>query len=570
MKKFILIVFTTITSLNQIFASDSTDILREKLAKTYTTNERAELLLQLSNANLNNDLDISLDYTVEGIELLEDLPSSQLLGKLYHTKGNIYLYKGFTVEAKQAYYQAQRIFKEINDHEYEVKTLINLSSIHQREKDYDKAKEEYLNALKGASSLPSEINKKLIPHILLNQGTLYDELNDNKIAIKRFQEVINLCNNEEELLVLKGKALHNLGNQYIKVGRDDDALPVFRESLRIKKLTFDKQGEINSLLALADYQIRLNNTKESERLYLQALDVALSLKSPIDIRNVYHNLYLYYKHQNNLESALVHFEEYKKYSDVIFEKANSRRINQLEEKHLLELEQAQLIQEKEEQKYLLIFLGVVIALLIVFSGMYFRFHRLKTQNAKDNEEKALIEKELAIVEQERVREQNEKLKAEVSFKDKEITTNIMHLMQKNELINAVSEELMSIDEQLDAKSRKKIRSIVYNLQTSTQGEIWKELEVRFGQVHHNFFDELTKAYPNLTPNEKKLCAFLKLNLSTKDISNITHQSIKSIQVARYRLRKKLGLINSEIDFQSFLSRFDHTNLTVEQIKQEKQ
>lgn len=565
MKTLFIILLSSIL-INISFAKENIEELREKLSKTYSPIQRAEILLQLSNAHLNSDLDKSLGYIDEGIDMITNNSDSQLLGKLYHTKGNIFLYKGFTVEAKHAYFQAQKIFKAINDYEYQVKTLINLSTLHQREKDYDKAKIEYTNALEAASALPSEIGHKLIPHILLNQGTLYDELDENNLAIKRFQEVINLCNNDKDLLTLKGKALHNLGNQYIKVERFEDALPVFTESLRIKKLTKDKQGEINTLLAFADYQIRLNKPLEGEELYKEALAVALSLKSPVDIRNVYHNLYLFYKQQGKLSKALTHFESYKSYSDQILQKANNKRINRLEQQHLLELDQAKLIQEKEDQRNLLIILLILFVGLLIISILYLRFHRLKSKNAKDNEEKALVEKELALVEQERVREQNEKLKAEVSFKDKEITTNIMHLMQKNELINAVSEDLMSIDDQLDAKNRKKIRSIVYNLQTSTQGEIWKELEVRFGQVHNNFFDELTKAYPNLTPNEKKLCAFLKLNLSTKDISNITHQTVKSIQIARYRLRKKLGLINTEMDFQTFLSRFDHTNLTIEEIQ----
>ncbi|MBB6461374.1 helix-turn-helix transcriptional regulator [Flammeovirga kamogawensis] len=131
----------------------------------------------------------------------------------------------------------------------------------------------------------------------------------------------------------------------------------------------------------------------------------------------------------------------------------------------------------------------------------------------------------------------------------------MHLMQQNELIN---EELLQIDTSLDNANKKKIRSIVYNLQNANQGEVWKELEYRFEQVHADFFDKLHQQFPSLTPNEKKLCAYLKLNLSTKDISNITHQSMKSIQIARYRLRKKFEINNTDIDFQTFFDNISYS------------
>jgi DNA-binding CsgD family transcriptional regulator len=64
-------------------------------------------------------------------------------------------------------------------------------------------------------------------------------------------------------------------------------------------------------------------------------------------------------------------------------------------------------------------------------------------------------------------------------------------------------------------------------------------------VHNDFYDKLNEKFPNLSANEKRLCAFLRLNMSTKEISAITYQSINSITVARSRLRKKLELDSDE-------------------------
>ena len=72
-----------------------------------------------------------------------------------------------------------------------------------------------------------------------------------------------------------------------------------------------------------------------------------------------------------------------------------------------------------------------------------------------------------------------------------------------------------------------------------------DFELRFKEVNAGFYESLNQMYPDLTPNEVRLCAFLKLNMSTKEISSITHQSVKSINMARFRLRKKLDIDRDE-------------------------
>ena len=86
-----------------------------------------------------------------------------------------------------------------------------------------------------------------------------------------------------------------------------------------------------------------------------------------------------------------------------------------------------------------------------------------------------------------------------------------------------------------------------------QGKIWEEFEVRFAKTHGDFYDRLVKAFPDITLNERRLCAFLKLDMTTKEISTITGQSIRAIEIARTRLRKKFSLNQSDISLFEFLS-----------------
>ena len=88
--------------------------------------------------------------------------------------------------------------------------------------------------------------------------------------------------------------------------------------------------------------------------------------------------------------------------------------------------------------------------------------------------------------------------------------------------------------------------ILNDLEHMSEEDSWKEFELRFQEVHEAFYNHLNQLHPDLTPNELRLCAFLKLNLSIKEVSSITFQSVESIKTARYRLRKKM-CIDREIN-----------------------
>jgi DNA-binding CsgD family transcriptional regulator len=92
------------------------------------------------------------------------------------------------------------------------------------------------------------------------------------------------------------------------------------------------------------------------------------------------------------------------------------------------------------------------------------------------------------------------------------------------------------------------------MKSDIQKNSWNEFEHHFLKVHPNFYHSLQEKFPLLTANEKKICAFLKLNLKTKEISSITGQSVKSIEVARTRLRSKFNLATEE-NLNAFISSF---------------
>lgn len=153
-----------------------------------------------------------------------------------------------------------------------------------------------------------------------------------------------------------------------------------------------------------------------------------------------------------------------------------------------------------------------------------------------------------------LQKENEELEKDLKSKTKQLHFKITQLVEKNELVNQLIGQLKNLQDQEPGQIRAKIDNIIHDLQHSSHEDFWAQFEATFSQINHSFYENLFSAYPNLTGNERKISAFLKMNLSTKEIANITHQSIRSIEMARSRLRSKLNLHRNE-NLTKFLNNF---------------
>jgi DNA-binding response OmpR family regulator len=137
------------------------------------------------------------------------------------------------------------------------------------------------------------------------------------------------------------------------------------------------------------------------------------------------------------------------------------------------------------------------------------------------------------------------LESELEFKKKLMTENALFITRRTELGNAIIEELKQINKETQNTHRDVIYGAISKLKNLIQGQEWKEFELRFEEEHTRFREILARRHPDLTPNEMKLCTFLRLDMSSKEISEITNQSVRALETARSRMRKKLGLQRSD-------------------------
>lgn len=142
---------------------------------------------------------------------------------------------------------------------------------------------------------------------------------------------------------------------------------------------------------------------------------------------------------------------------------------------------------------------------------------------------------------------NEKLMAEINHKNKELATSTMHLLYKNEFISHMKNQLNQIQKkETNVDLSKDIGRIVKDIEKNiSHDEDWQHFEFHFDQVHGDFISNIKKSYPDLTPQELKLCAYLRMNMSTKEIANLMQISTRGVETGRYRIRKKLNLTRNE-------------------------
>ncbi len=177
----------------------------------------------------------------------------------------------------------------------------------------------------------------------------------------------------------------------------------------------------------------------------------------------------------------------------------------------------------------------LLYLLYRLQRQYYRGKQLKLEQTK--------QKELAQKQRELQELKEEQIKSELRHVNNLLAASTMNLVVKNEFMENIKEAIRQakMTDKVEDKQRA-LERIIKEIDTTLKvQEDWKQFEHHFDRVHGDFLSRLTSQFLDLTPGEQKLCAFLRLKMDTKEIANLMGISLRGVEVARYRLRKKLGL-----------------------------
>lgn len=462
-----------------------------------------------------------------------------------------YYNQGLLDYSIKAFYRYLEIQKGNNNTKGIAYAYVNLGAILTNLEQFDRSKEYFEKALETFEKLANKENNGLtgseVISIFNNLGIVSKSLHDTVTAIKYYSQGIALAKHKQGQETYLANLLNNLGSLYLDLGKTNEAFEYLKDALNIRIQINDNTGLVNSYRMLAAYHSKLNDKEKALDFLYKGLKLANDIGSLAHKSTMINKIFNHFYEKKQADSAL----KYRILLSEIEEKVNA----EVFKKELAMLELTSQIQEKEkirqleqkrkELKYLLVGLALVL-LISVMTFLYLlslsRVRRLRL--AKENID--LISKNLEL--------EKSNLMQELELKSKELTTNVMYQIQKNELIHEIGQKLQKLSFSISKNDQKPIIDIIKDLEKTQDSNIWNEFELRFQQVHNEFYNKLNEINPDLSPNDRRLCAFLRLNMTTKEICSVTGQSIRSIEVARTRLRRKLNLTNSETGLIEYLAK----------------
>lgn len=186
-------------------------------------------------------------------------------------------------------------------------------------------------------------------------------------------------------------------------------------------------------------------------------------------------------------------------------------------------------------KFILVYAVLVIGLLLLIHALYRRNYSRQKKKLVDKTQREFSMAKLES-EKEIMKLKYDKLQNEIDSKTRELSSSTMSIIKKNELLNKIKEELSLI------KDKDRVKPVLKIINSNlTKNNDWQMFEEAFNNADSDFLKKVKIVHPSLTPNDLRLCAYLRLNLASKEIAPLLNISTRSVEIKRYRLRKKMEL-----------------------------
>ncbi|MFA8433330.1 MAG: tetratricopeptide repeat protein [Marinifilaceae bacterium] len=440
--------------------------------------------------NINSNYSEALRYYYKSLETYEDIKSTPGLIACFNNIGNLHYRQKQFEKALDYYLKSLELNKEIDQKNLGA-TYNNIGSIYLEKNDLEKAKEYYL---KAKTEYTNQDNQNGLATILLNIGIIEDQQNEFKTAISNFKQALT------KFIATKNKpgiitAHSSLGQTFIKLNRWISAGNHLNKAMNLAVISDD-----------LEWQLKINRFKAE-----------------------------LYSKKKDFEKALFFYQKFYQLHDSIFTLQKSEQIAQLVTKYETEQKNRKIEQLEEKEKHNRLkwnFLISSILIILLFTGIL-----IYKQNKKIKKDKEIIIKNKQIHEA-----QKALLAAKLEYKGNELQNFALHIIQKNNFLQNIKENLKKVKQFANEENRELLKKtniqIQQNLQLGQDIEIFQQ---KINRMNEDFFLKLTEKFPSLTEKEKKLCALLKLNLSSKEIASLNNISERAVVMARYRLRKKIQL-----------------------------
>jgi tetratricopeptide (TPR) repeat protein len=453
----------------------------------------------------------------------------------YQSLGELFYNQAAYTQAVKYYYKADHIFRKHHDQFHLAKNLNKIGETYYYGKQYHISLVKFQEALDNYQKIK---NGKGIAESYGLIGQTYEKHQDYQKAVKYQQLALSAYQKEQDSLGI-AKIYENIGSIYEDKLELDSALINYQYALEINQRNANELAQIEIINNIGDVYRKTGKYTAALRYTKKAAAMAVKMNDPYQLSSAYRDLSKNFDLMKRYDSAYHYSELGRNIFLKIFTEDNNKQLTLLQT--LFEIQQKddainQFEQERRANQFIYIGTALIIVLLIMLAVSIISRQRLKLKN-----EKAANEQSNALYQV-----QKKAIEADLEIKSKELSNNTLHVIQSNQFLEELRNELeeMIRDDKRDQK--KKLQQIVTKIsKRASHDKHWKEFNHMFEQIHQSFFDNLKKYSEELTANDLRLVALIKMNLSSKDMAILFGISQDSLRVSRYRLRKKLDIPQGE-------------------------
>jgi tetratricopeptide (TPR) repeat protein len=498
------------------------------------------LELQANIADYNGDYNRALKLFFRALTLYKQKGSKSEIINVQNNIGVTYAKKGIYTEGLKYLLQGLETAKKVNDIEGLVSTYNNIGIVCKIQGKPEQALQYYLKCL--ALQLAHHGGYS-ISFTYQNIGEIYRNKGDYGKALEYFELGLKYAKTENNPSSVANN-YSSIGSVYIDKKIFDKALENHLIALAIREKMQDGYGMFTSYVSLGNIYHQIGENQKALAFTQKAYELVKGRGELDMMAEVYRQFSEINATLGNYKAAYQNHQLYKQFNDSVFNAENQKKFTEqqlnFDFKNIQEQKdrkaKAALQTQKNIRNYTVIMLSLIALLIILW---LVKRHRRNTQALQTENENIQLRNELLAIESKR---EKEKLQENLDFNQRELATTTLYLFQKNEMLTELKQEFESLSEAVPKKQLDKIRSTIQNnLYVDAD---WDRFKLHFEQVHPDFFKSLHENNPNLTVYEMRLCAYLHMKLSTKEIASLLNIEPASVFTAKMRLNKKLNIADN--------------------------
>ncbi|MEZ5196876.1 MAG: tetratricopeptide repeat protein [Bacteroidales bacterium] len=527
----------------------------------YTNSELFQLYSKAGELNFENQFfEVSENYFNLSLEFVDKLDNEEGYVNTILDLGRIQRRLGNYEKALQYDMEALSIIENSDDKKKRALVYNYIGIDHYRFRNFNEAILYFTQSMKLREEISDSIG---IADCYNNLGMIYDDEGDKEKALESYEMAYDIY---ERLNEADGQAAtyNNVAGIFYQKNDLTKVMEYMLKSLEIRK----KDGDIRKLsftyLNIASVYFMMGDIDQSITFNLEGLKLASQIQAKSQLRRAYQSLSEAYAKLGKFEQAFDYHVLFARVNDSIFEENKVRSMAEMQIKYesaKKEIENQLLKSENEIKSRNQVWLSIIAFVLVALLLVLIYFFRLRNKSLKQEKSLAEIEKtrneqqkqhlqDKVFAEKQINQLQKDKFNTDLKHTNHQLANSTLSLINKNEVLGEIRSKLNLLAEKGIEVSE--INSYInQNLDMDTD---WKKFKFEFDEAHPQFFERLHNSYPDLTETYLKICAYIRIDLTSREIADLLNVSQSAINKNRQRLRKMLAL-EAEADLNEFLKQF---------------